>query len=178
VEWTVHGERAVYESDWMRVVLADVELPDGNRFEHHVMRTPNHATGTVVHDPERGVLLLWRHRFIVDVWAWEIPAGRVDPGEVPIDAAAREVLEETGWRPGPLRPLASWNVASGITDNHFDAYIAAGATHVGEPEDVTEAERVEWLPIDRVREALGGGEIVDGPTLAALTYALAFDLIG
>lgn len=174
----MHGEREVYGSPWMRLVLADVELPDGTRFDHHVLRTPNHAAGTVVHDPDRGVLLLWRHRFIVDTWGWEIPAGRVDPGESPLDAAAREVLEETGWRPGPLRPLTSWNVASGITDHHFDAFLAEGATHVGEPADAFEASRVEWLPIPDLRWALAAGELVDGPGLAALAYALATGAIG
>jgi 8-oxo-dGTP pyrophosphatase MutT (NUDIX family) len=178
MRWTVHGERAIYESPWMRLVLTDIELPDGNRFDHHVLRTPNQAAGVVVHDPDRGVLLLWRHRFIVDAWGWEIPAGRVDPGESPIDAAAREVLEETGWRPGALRPLASWNVASGITDHHFDAFIADGATHVGDPEDATEAERIEWVPVDRLRASLQAGEVVDGPGFAALAYALAFGLLG
>jgi 8-oxo-dGTP pyrophosphatase MutT (NUDIX family) len=174
----VHGERAIYESAWMRLVLTDIELPDGTRFDHHVLRTPNHAAGVVVHDPDRGVLLLWRHRFIVDTWGWEIPAGRVDPGESPIDAAAREVLEETGWRPGPLRPLTSFNVASGITDHHFDAFLADGATHVGEPADAFEAERIEWVPVVDLRRALEAGAVPDGPGLASLTYALAFGHLG
>lgn len=174
----MHGERAIYESPWMRLVLSDVELPDGTRFDHHVLRTPNHAAGTVVHDPDHGVLLLWRHRFITDTWGWEIPAGRVEPGEAPETAAARETEEETGWRPGPLRPLTSWNVASGITDHHFDAFIADGATHVGDPADAFEAERIEWLPVPAVKAAILAGEVPDGPALASLAYALAFDLLG
>ena len=88
MRWTVHGERSLYESDWMCLRLVDVELPGGRRFEHHVLRTPAHAAGVVVHDPDRGVLLLWRHRFITDEWGWEIPAGRIDDGEA-VEAAAR-----------------------------------------------------------------------------------------
>jgi 8-oxo-dGTP pyrophosphatase MutT (NUDIX family) len=178
MRWQVHGERSIYDSDWMHLVLVDVELPDGHRFDHHVIRTPNHAAGTLVHDPERGVLLLWRHRFITDEWGWEMPAGRVEVGEAPIDAAAREVEEETGWRPGPLRPLAGWNVASGITDHHFDAFLADGATHVGDPVDAFEAERVAWLPLDEVKDVIRAGAMGDGPGLTAITYALAFDLLG
>jgi 8-oxo-dGTP pyrophosphatase MutT (NUDIX family) len=162
----------------MQLVLADVEVPGGRRFEHHAMRTPQHAAGAVVHDVERGVLVLWRHRFITDEWGWEIPAGRVDEGEATIVAAAREVEEETGWRPGPLEPLLSWNVASGITDHHFDAFLARSAEHVGDPVDAYEAERIEWLPIDDVRVALRAGEFKDGPGLTALCFALAFDLLG
>jgi 8-oxo-dGTP pyrophosphatase MutT (NUDIX family) len=174
----VHGERTAYDSSWMQLVLADVELPDGHRFEHHAMRTPCHAAGTLVHDPARGILLLWRHRFITDEWGWEIPAGRVDEGEEPAAAAAREVLEETGWRPGPVRPLLSWNVASGVTDHHFDAFVAAGAEHVGDPADAYEAERIAWLTLGEVRAAIQAGEVKDGPGLTAISYALAFDLLG
>ena len=78
MEWTVHGERSVYESEWMNLSLVDVELPSGKRFEHHVLRMPCDAAGVVVDDPDRGVLLLWRHRFISDTWGWEVPgrAGR------------------------------------------------------------------------------------------------------
>ena len=60
MRWRVHGERSLYESDWVNLRLVDVELPDGNRFEHHVVRTPYEAAGVVVVDPSRGVLLLWQ----------------------------------------------------------------------------------------------------------------------
>src|SRR5207302_72068 len=96
VRWTVHGERPIYESDWVSLSMADVELPDGRRFDHHVVRAGAPAAGVVVHDPDRGFLLIWRHRFITDRWGWEVPAGRLDEGESAEDAAARETLEETG----------------------------------------------------------------------------------
>src|SRR4051794_18816977 len=107
MKWTVHGEHAVYSSPWVSLALVDVEIPGGERFDHHVVRMPRAAAGVIVFDPERGVLLLWRHRFITDSWGWEIPAGAIDDGESPEAAAAREVLEETGWRPGPLQHQVS-----------------------------------------------------------------------
>src|SRR4051812_20379810 len=108
MRWLVHGERPVYESGWITVTLADVELPDGERFEHHVVRFPRDAAAALPYDPARGLLLLYRHRFITDRWGCEVPAGGIEPGETPEQAAAREALEETGWRPGPLRPLGLW----------------------------------------------------------------------
>ena len=173
MRWEVHGERSVYESDWMSLRLVDVEIPGGRRFEHHVMRLPAPAAGVVVHDPARGVLLLWRHRFITDAWGWEIPAGRVEPGESIEAAAAREVLEETGWRPGPLRPLITYHPASGVADITFHVFLADGAEQVGDPVDVHEAERVEWLPVAQVRDALRTGAIPDGLTATGLALALA-----
>ena len=174
MRWTVHGERTIYESEWIRLVLTDVEVPGGARFEHHVVRMPSHAAGTVVHDAERGVLLLWRHRFITDTWGWEIPAGRIDPGEQPAEAAARETLEETGWRPGALRPLVRFQPTNGISDQVFNIFLAEGATHVGDPADPGEAERIEWVAVERLRELVRAGEMMDGLSLTAVLYALAF----
>jgi 8-oxo-dGTP pyrophosphatase MutT (NUDIX family) len=173
MRWTVHGERPLYESDWVNLVLVDVEVPGHQRFEHHVIRMPSHAAGVVVHDEQRGLLLLWRHRFITDSWGWEIPAGRVEPGETPRLAAEREVLEETGWRAGPLRPLVAFHPSNGLSDQAFNIFLADRATYVGEPSDPGESERIEWVPIDEVRAIVQRGEMPDGLSLTSVCYALA-----
>jgi 8-oxo-dGTP pyrophosphatase MutT (NUDIX family) len=173
MRWTVHGERAVYESDWINLVLVDVEIPGHQRFEHHVIRMPLPAAGVVVHDEQRGLLLLGRHRFITDTWGWEIPAGRVDAGETPRFAAEREVLEETGWRAGPLRPLVRYQPSNGLSDQVFNIFIADGATYVGDPSDPGESERIEWVPVDEVRAIVQRGEMPDGLSLTSVCYALA-----
>jgi 8-oxo-dGTP pyrophosphatase MutT (NUDIX family) len=178
MRWKVHGEKVIYRSDWVGLSLVDVEVPGGDRFEHHVVRMPCDASGTVVHDAARGLLLLWRHRFITDTWGWEIPAGRVDPGETPEQAAARETLEETGWRPGALRHLATFHPSNGSTDQRFHIFLADGATHVGEPSDPGEAERVGWVPLDEVRAIVRRGDMPDGLSFAAVCYALAFAFTG
>jgi 8-oxo-dGTP pyrophosphatase MutT (NUDIX family) len=92
--------------------------PADRAFDHHVVRMPAAAAGTVVADPHGGVLLLWRHRFTTDSWGWEVPAGRIDEGETPEQAAAREVLEETGWQPGPLRHLVTYHPHNGSSRRH------------------------------------------------------------
>jgi 8-oxo-dGTP pyrophosphatase MutT (NUDIX family) len=153
--------------------MVDIEIPGGPRFEHHVVRFPLPAAGVVIHDAERGVLLLWRHRFVTDSWGWEIPAGRVERGERIEDAAHREALEETGWLPGPLRHLVSFHPSNGSVDQTFHIYVAAGATHVGDPVDAFEAERVEWVPVARVLELIRAGEVRDGLSLGGLSTALA-----
>ena len=171
----MHGERRIYDSPWIALALADVEVPGGDRFEHHVVRMPAAASGVVVHDDERGVLLLWRHRFITDTWGWEIPAGRVDEGETPEEAGARETLEETGWQPGPLRHLSSYHPYNGVSDGRFHLFAAHGATHRGDPSDPSEAERVEWLPWPDLVQAVRAGQVGDGLSLTALLWYLAFE---
>jgi 8-oxo-dGTP pyrophosphatase MutT (NUDIX family) len=178
MRWTVHGERSLYDSEWVCLHLADIELPGGERFEHHLIRAPMPAAGVVVREVDRGVLLLWRHRFITDSWGWEIPAGRVEPGESVEAAAAREVLEETGWQPGPLQPLAAYHPTNGLSDQTFHLFLADGATEVGPPVDAHEAERIAWVPVPRLIDGLRAGAVRDGMSLTALCWCLAFGLLG
>src|SRR5580692_5079049 len=159
MRWTVHGERSLYESEWLRVVLVDVEIPGGERFDHHVVRMPNQAAGTIVRDPDRGVLLLWRHRFITDTWGWEIPIGRAEPGENLATAAAREVEEETGWRPGPLTPLLRVEPTPGISTSVHHVYWGSAATRIGAPADDFESSRIEWVPLHTIPGLIHAGEI-------------------
>jgi 8-oxo-dGTP pyrophosphatase MutT (NUDIX family) len=178
MRWTIHGERPVYDSAWVRLVLVDVEVPGGERFDHHVVRYPRAASGTIIRDPERGVLLIWRHRFITDTWGWEIPAGRIEPGESPEQAAVRETMEETGWRPGPLTRLGAYAPNNGSADQVFHLFTADGASHVGEPTDPSESQRVEWVETNEVRRLIGEGQVYDGMSLTGLLWALAFSDLG
>src|SRR3954454_4560331 len=175
MRWTVHGEKPIYESDWVSLTMVDIELPDGRRFDHHVVRAGHDAAGVVVHDPTRGVLLLWRHRFIIDRWGWEIPAGRIDEGESPSETARREALEETGWRvTGDLVPLCELAPMSGVADTRFHVFYARGAEHDGDPSDINEASRIEWVPVDKVVDLLRTGEIDDSMAKVGLLHALQF----
>jgi 8-oxo-dGTP pyrophosphatase MutT (NUDIX family) len=172
MEWIEHGERSIYESPWVSLHLVDVEVPGGSRFDHHVLRHPAAAAGAVVHDVDRGILLIWRHRFITRTWGWEIPAGRIEAGEEVPDAAHREVLEETGWEPFGIRHLFGYYPSNGISDLRFEILTAAGATYVGDPSDPSESERVAWLPVEDVKLLIGSGQISDGLTLTALLWWL------
>lgn len=174
MRWKVHGERTLYESHWLSFGLADVELPTGRRFEHEVIRTPTASAGTIVYVTGRGLLLLHRHRFIPDESGWEIPAGRVEPKEEPAAAAAREVVEETGWQPAQVRPLFHYTPSSGMCDQTFYVFFAAGASRVGDATDWYESDSVRWLPLGQVRDAVANGDVRDGMTLTALCWAWSF----
>jgi 8-oxo-dGTP pyrophosphatase MutT (NUDIX family) len=171
VEWKVISERPLYQDDWLDIRLADVELPDGRHLAHRSIRTPPGA-GVVAIDQDRRVLLIWRHRFITSAWGWEIPIGKIEPGESPEQAASREFEEETGWRPGALRHLINVRPTPGISNSEHHIYQAAGATPVGRPSDGIESERIEWVPLARVHPMMGNGEITSGTTVAALLYVL------
>jgi len=86
--WLNRGERILYDSAWVQLAIADVVMPDGTQVDHHVVRMPREAAGTIIVREGR-VLLMYRHRFITDTWGWEIPAGAVDAGETLEQGAIR-----------------------------------------------------------------------------------------
>jgi 8-oxo-dGTP pyrophosphatase MutT (NUDIX family) len=169
--WLTHGTRRIYASPWVNLDLDDVEVPGGGRFDHHVIRFPRRSVGVVVVRDGR-VLLLWRHRFATDRWGWEIPAGWAEVGEDLAEAAAREALEETGYRVAGVVPLTTYTPLSGISSQVYQLFLASEATLVGEPE-AAEADRVEWVPVAEVVRLMRDGQISDGPSLMALAFYLA-----
>lgn len=172
--WLNRGESVIYDSDWVSLHVADVVMPDSTQVDHHVVRMPRPAAGTIM-TREDSVLLLYRHRFITDTWGWEIPAGGVDRGESPAEAAIREAREESGWEPTSVRPLCEFNPANGILDQTFHIFLSDDAVDRGEPIDRNEAARIEWVGLDDVKQLLTTGQIVDGLTFGAIAFAFAAD---
>src|SRR5436190_4785537 len=172
MQWRVISEQPLYADQWLDIRLADIELPDGRHLDHRVIRTIPGAGAAVVND-QHEVLLVWRHRFITDAWAYEIPMGGIDDGEDPAMAAAREVEEETGWRPGPLRPLLYVEPSNGLIDARHHIFTANTATYIGPPTEAIEADLATWIPLAKVRDMVAAGQIVGGTTIAALLYLLA-----
>jgi 8-oxo-dGTP pyrophosphatase MutT (NUDIX family) len=171
MQWIVHGERSLYADQWLEVRSADVELPDGRHLDHRLLRMPASA-GAIAVDGQGRALLIWRHRFITGLWGWEMPMGRINPGETPAQAAAREVEEETGWRPGPLRQLARVQPSSGIMDAAHYLYMADGAARTGAAVDGFESTRIEWVPLTDVPELISKQEIVSSSATTALLLCL------
>jgi 8-oxo-dGTP pyrophosphatase MutT (NUDIX family) len=170
--WRVHGERLIYDNPWIRLAAVEVEPPGVERFEHHVVRLHQVAVTAVVDDSDR-VLMLRRYRFVPGKWAWELPGGIVEPGEEPADAAAREVEEETGWRPTTLTHLVSYQPMIGTVDSPHEVFVGREPILAGEPTDVEEAGPVEWISLAGVPGLMARGELAGSGTLVGLLHLLA-----
>ncbi|MCQ6554243.1 NUDIX domain-containing protein [Streptomyces sp. C10-9-1] len=167
MQWTKASERTVYSNPWFGVNLADVVLPDGRHLDHYVIRQRAVAVAAAVNTADE-VLMLWRHRFITGSWGWELPAGVVEDGEDAAAAAAREMEEETGWRPGPLRHLLTVEPSNGLSDARHHLYWTQEAALIGCPEDAFESSRRDWVPLKAVPELVARGEVPAANSAAGL----------
>lgn len=173
-KWTVHGERTIYDNYWVQLGMADISQPSGERFEHHTVTFPPPALTVLIDDSREHVLLSWRHRFAPDIWNWELPGGIIDPGEDAEQTAARELVEETGYRARSLERLTTFEPAVGMLRNPNHVFVGHGAEYVGAPTEVNEG-RFEWVPLSRVPKLIKNGEVKNSGALVGLLYLLAFD---
>lgn len=171
--WIVHGERAIYENEWVTVGLADISQPSGDRFEHHTVTLPPAAMTVVLDDAGEHVLMSWRHRFVPDVWNWALPGGLLDEGETPAETAAREVEEETGYRPRSIEHLVTFEPMVGMVRSAHHVYRSRGAERVAELSEVNE-RAFQWLALADVPELIAKGRIANSGSLVGLLHVLAF----
>lgn len=169
-EWTIHGERVLDDSRRAVWSIAEVELPDGVRFEQYVYRAPKAAMTLMV--VEDRVLMMRRHRFVIDRWVWELPGGYCDDGEDLAACAVREAEEEMGWRPTALKPLVAFQpwVATADAENHL--FVSYGAERIGRAADINEAEELRWVPLDEVAGMIASGAIVGSASIIGLQAVL------
>ncbi len=172
--WIIHGERVIDDTRRLQLSIAQVELPDGVHFEQYVLRMPKAAMTVLLDDARERVLMIWRHRFVPDRWTWELPGGYVDPDEDPAITAAREVEEETDWRPRSMTLLTRFQPLVGSADFENLIFLGEGAKDTGRPADINEAARVEWINLASVRDRIAQGEIVGAGTQIGLLHLLAF----
>ncbi len=117
------------------------------------------------------VVLIRQYRAPVDAALLELPAGKLDvPGEDPEAAAARELEEEIGYRPGSLEPLATFFTGPGFTDEYMRVYVATGCIatpmHPHGPEE--QAAEIVHVPVDDLPALIAAGDVADAKTLVGL----------
>jgi ADP-ribose pyrophosphatase len=163
----VFRHERVYCGKILDLDVDEVEEPGGVRGLREVVRQIGSVAALPVHDDGR-IVLVRQYRYAVRDHVWELPAGRLDPGEPPEDAARRELEEEVGLSARSLEPLLTFWVTPGFCDEVMHLYRATDFRSV--PPRPDEDERIEaaHFTLDEARAMIGRGEIREGKTLIAL----------
>ncbi len=152
--------------------LFDVQVlswtdPQGRRIRREVVRHPGAVLIVGQLEPDR-LVLVRNYRIAVDRRLWELPAGTLEPGEEPAAAAARELEEETGYRPAAVRELGSFYTSPGFCDELMRVFVADGLEPVGQRLEPGEEIEVEIVGRDDALAMIDDGRIRDGKTIAGL----------
>lgn len=155
-----------------------IRYPDGSEAEVDMVRHPGaSAIVPFLSDPEGEdpqILLLRQYRYAADGYLYEIPAGRLDPGETPADCAARELKEETGCTARQMEPLITMVTTPGFTDERIHLFMATDLTHGESAREADEFADVIVMRLSEALELIQRGEIVDGKTALGILYAAGF----
>jgi ADP-ribose pyrophosphatase len=145
-------------------VTEDVALdPDGFEIKRAIIKHGGSAVIMPV-DKKNRILLVKQYRLPVGDYLWELSAGRLDPGEKPLQAAKRELIEETGYRAKKWKLLAEFYASPGFLAEKMTIFLATGLTE-GEKKPM-EDERIEtrWFTPKEIDKAIESGKILDAKT--------------
>jgi ADP-ribose pyrophosphatase len=147
-----------------------VTLPNGATVELEVIRHQG-ASAVVPLREDGSVLLIRQYRHAAGGFIYEIPAGKLDPGEDPLACAERELEEETGHRAGRLEYLLTFFTTPGFTDEIIHIYLATELTPGVQNLEHDEVLDVVEMPLEHALQRIADGTIRDGKTIIGLQTA-------
>jgi ADP-ribose pyrophosphatase len=149
------------------LAVESVTLPNGVVAELEIVRHPGGAAVVALDEDDR-VCLLWQYRYASGGWLWELPAGKLDPGESPESTALRELEEEAGIRAGRLDRLGSMVSTPGFCNEVVHLFLARELARVPAAPEEHELFEVHWLPFEDALGQVHDGTIRDAKTMLGL----------
>jgi ADP-ribose pyrophosphatase len=174
------SSRRVYSGRVIDLNIDQVRFPDGSVGELEIIR---HSGASAVvpfvseptgDDPQ--IILIHQYRYAANGYVYEVPAGRLEPGEAPEVCAHRELEEETGCRAERVERLTTIYTTPGFTDERIHLFAAYGLTAGKVQRDADEFIQVKTMPLSEALAMISRGEIVDGKTISALLFVAGFRL--
>jgi ADP-ribose pyrophosphatase len=172
------SSRRIYSGRIINLEIDRVRFPNSSTGELEIIRHPGaSAVVPFLGDPagdDPQILLLKQYRYATEEFLYEIPAGRLDPGEEPIDCAHRELMEETGCKAERMEHLYTFYTTPGFTDERIHAFMAVGLTRGDTRHETDEFITVETMTLSHALGLIERGEIKDAKTALSILYAAGF----
>lgn len=167
-ETTLHSE-AVFDGSFLKVRRDTVRLPNGKKGIREYVRHPGAVVIIAFADDDR-VIMVRQYRYPVQQMIVEFPAGKLDPGEPPLECAKRELLEETGYSAQSWTRVAQMHLAVGYSDEVLHIFVARGLSEGKRQLDEDEFLHVDVAPVAEVLEACRQGAITDAKSLSCILW--------
>lgn len=169
--WQIKDEQVVYDNAWITLHHYDVINPAGKPGIYGKVHFKNVAIGIVPLDQAGNTWIVGQYRFTLNRYSWEIPEGGGPHVENPLNAAKRELLEETGLQAEHWQEILQMHLSNSVTDEYSIVYIATGLSqHHPMPEE-TEQLIVKKIPFTEASDMVSKGLITDAVSVAAILKA-------
>jgi len=166
------ARQVIYQSEWFNLYIDKVRFPNGRIIErHHFLDFEHPAVVVLTENSDRRVLFVRVCRYTTGATDWDLPAGGIAPGESVIEAAQREVREETGYQCDGSQLVYSYYAMNGIANQLFHIVRCTATTQVAQS-DASEISDVQWFGKAEIKQRLDNRTIMDGPTLTALLLCM------
>lgn len=166
--WDTIGSEIAYENPWIRVEHRDVVTPTGNPGIYGVVKFKNKAIGIVPIDEEGFVYLVGQYRYPLGEYSWEIPEGGGPLDEDPLEAAKRELKEETGLTAQRWQRIGRIHTSNSVTDEEGFIFLAQGLQQGDAEPEETEELRVRRIPLQEAVGMVMRSEITDSISMCAI----------
>ncbi len=165
----ITASKEVYSCSLFRVTEDEAEDRTGWKMKRSIVRHRGSAVMMAV-DAKSRVMLVKQYRLPANQFLWELPAGKTDEGETVLQAARRELIEETGLRAKKWKKLVSFFPSPGYVEEKMTIFLATGLT-AGESQPM-EDERIEtrWFTKKELRDMIASNKIIDGKTMIGFLY--------
>ena len=169
--WQIQQQQRVYENPWIAVDHHEVTAPTGKPGIYGTVSFKGSAVAILPLADNGDIWLVGQFRFPLNSYSWELPMGGCPRDEQPLDAAVRELREETGLTADSWKPLGFYHVSNCITDEAAWGYLATGLSE-GETEfDDTEQLDIRRLPFEEALQMTLDGRITDLVSVAVIQRA-------
>jgi ADP-ribose pyrophosphatase len=164
---TVSASRPVHNGRVIQVSTERLRYANGREYDIDFVRHPG-AAAVVALDPQGRVCVVRQYRHGIEDFLWEVPAGKLDPGESPEVCAQRELAEETGIRARQWTSLGLYLPAPGLFTEVIHLYLAQDLDVGAAKPDADEELELMWLPLSEAMDLVLAGSWNDGKTALAL----------
>ncbi len=171
VERTLDSTTA-YRGRILTLRVDEVELASGGTSVREVVEHPG-GVAVVAVDGEGRAVIVRQYRYPVREALWEIPAGKLDPGEEPRECALRELEEETGYRAGRLEGVVRFYTSPGFSDEALHLFFAGDLSPGERAPDDDEIIECKLVSRGELDDMIRKGEIRDGKTLLGISLAIS-----